>query len=131
MSSSSSAAALSQSSLFSEEEGDEIDDGGGNDGGGAPETPNSIDPEWLRRQHFYAAARHRERVLSDEENEYGITNARTRTNRRARRDAFGNVMDDFDDDFDDETVLSVIFAWGGQKDFERFYRRECTASKAT
>ena len=39
--------------------------------------------------------------------------------------------DDFDDDFDDETVLSVIFAWGGQKDFERFYRRECTASKAT
>ena len=101
-SSSSSAAALSQSSLFSEEEGDEIDDGGGNDGGGAPETPNSIDPEWLRRQHFYAAARHRERVLSDEENEYGITNARTRTNRRARRDAFGNVMDDFDDDFDDD-----------------------------
>ena len=101
-SSSSSAAALSQSSLFSEEEGDEIDDGGGNDGGGAPETPNSIDPEWLR-QHFYAAARrHRERVLSDEENEYGITNARTRTNRRARRDAFGNVMDDFDDDFDDD-----------------------------
>ena len=40
--------------------------------------------------------------MSDEENEYGITNARTRTNRRARRDAFGNVMDDFDDDFDDD-----------------------------
>ena len=67
---------LSQSSLFSEEEGDEIDDGGGNDGGGAPETPNSIDPEWLRRQHFHAL---RASSLSDEENEYGITNARTRT----------------------------------------------------
>ena len=38
--------------------------------------------------------------------------------------------DDDDDDFDDEKVLSVIFTWG-QKDFERFYRRECTASKAT
>ena len=37
---------------------------------------------------------------------------------------------DDDDDFDDEKVLSVIFTWG-QKDFERFYRRECTASKAT
>lgn len=40
--------------------------------------------------------------------------------------------DDFDDDFVDEKVLSVIiFAWPGQKDDERFYRRECAASKAT
>ena len=31
-------------SIFSEEE--KLNDGG------APETPNSIDPEWLRRQHF-------------------------------------------------------------------------------
>jgi magnesium-transporting ATPase (P-type) len=40
----------------------------------APETPQSIDArEWSRgRQHFFAAARTRERVLSDEENEYEI-----------------------------------------------------------
>ena len=40
--------------------------------------------------------------FGDEENEYGITNARTRTSRRARRDGFGNIIDDFEDDFDDD-----------------------------
>ena len=97
----SSSSSPSQTSLFSVEEEDglltnEDDDDGGGGGNGAPETPNSIDPEWMRRQYFYAAARHRERVLSDEENEYGIARART-TSGRARRDEFGNIIDDFDD----------------------------------
>ena len=80
-------------SIFSEEE--KLNDGG------APETPNSIDPEWLRRQHFYAAARHRERILSDEENEYGITNAR-----RTKRDEFGNAIINEDEDIDRVTMNS-------------------------
>ena len=80
-------------SIFSEEE--KLNDGG------APETPNSIDPEWLRRHYFYAAARHRERVLSDEENEYGITNAR-----RTRRDEFGNAIINEDEDIDRVTMNS-------------------------
>jgi len=43
--------------------------------------------------------------------------------------AFSARDDDDDDDFD-EKVLSIIFMWG-QKDDERFYRREYAAASAT